>query len=298
MKKGKIFDIQRFCLHDGPGIRTTVFLKGCPLRCPWCCNPESQKAEPELLYLKKKCLGCGRCIQVCQGKALVKGPDGFIHINREKCLGCGSCATTCPSEAIRLCGREMTTDEVMREIMKDRSFFEMSGGGVTFSGGESTAQTDFLTELLELCMKQGLHTAIETCGVCSPEQFKTIAKLCDLIYFDLKFPDNSGYEMVGGNRDIFKNLITAANCGKCIVRIPMIPLNNLSEGKRFGEVLQSLPLIKVELLPYHRLGISKYDELDREYSLSGLEPPSEEEIASFKNKLTNLLACNISVVKV
>jgi len=294
MSQGMIFDIQRFCLHDGPGIRTTVFFKGCPLRCPWCCNPESQHFQAELLYRVQKCLKCGRCIDACPQKALWAGEDGIV-INRSLCAACGACAEVCPSEALQLCGNMRTAEEILQLLERDRAYYEMSGGGVTFSGGETTAQPAFLAQMLQMCQNSGLHTAIETCGACEPETFAALLPACSLIYFDWKLPDAQSYQKLLGAEHVRKNLIAAAETGRCIVRIPLIPGVNMENPRAFGEALRELPLQGVELLPYHRMGSGKYADLGRDYALEALLPPSAGEIAEFRKELQSWLKCSVTI---
>lgn len=191
-----VFDIQKFSIHDGPGIRTTVFLKGCPLRCVWCHNPESWRPEPELLFTAAKCSGCRRCAEVCPAGVHSFTADGRHELDRAACVRCGKCVELCPAEALELCGRSFTVEEVMAEVRKDCIFYENSGGGMTLSGGEPMMQFDFLHALLRLAHKAGLHICLETCGFAAWKQYETILPFVDLFLFDIKTIDPATFTSV------------------------------------------------------------------------------------------------------
>ena len=252
--KATIFDISRNSYVDGPGIRTTVFFKGCNLHCAWCHNPESQSVTPQMMFYKNKCTGCGKCKEKC--------PSAL-----EQCDLCGKCTLYCPHDAREICGKEYTVDAVLREILKDKSFYEASGGGVTFSGGECMLQIDFLEELLKACKDNGIHTAVDTAGHVPYEWFEQILPYADLFLYDLKCFDSQKHrEYTGvGNERILENLkrLLATNT-PIWVRIPIIPTVNDTE-----EEMQSIKAHifscgnpeKIELLPYHAMGEHKYDAI-------------------------------------
>ena len=248
-----IFDIQRASFVDGPGIRTTVFFKGCNLRCAWCHNPESQSTKTEMLFYKNRCTGCGKCLEVC--------PNSL-----KKCDFCGKCALFCPHDAREICGKEYTVDEVMREVIKDKAIYENSGGGVTFSGGECMLHIDFLEEILKRCKEQGIHTAVDTAGHLPPEYFERIILYTDLFLYDIKISDTEKHkEYVGvGNELILSNLERLLSHGsRVIVRTPVIVGVNDSE-----EEIRAIKAIAKgaeahELLPYHAMGEHKYAALGK-----------------------------------
>jgi pyruvate formate lyase activating enzyme len=282
--QGIVFDIQRFSLHDGPGVRTTVFLKGCPARCAWCHNPESQDPEPEVLVATGgRCIACGACIEACP----LGMPDpGQRKSDEERaaCLRCGACADACPTGARRLAGRAMSVAEVMAEVGADRVFFEESAGGVTFSGGEPLLQAEFLLALLRAARRAGLHTAVDTCGAVGWERIAAVAPFTDLFLFDLKLFDDARHRAATGvsNRPILANLraLTAIHDGVRL-RIPIVPGINddaagLAESARFVASLRGVG--RVDLLPYHGTGAQKFVRTGRAYPLDGLAPPTPEQM--------------------
>lgn len=268
-------------MHDGPGIRTLVFLKGCPLRCLWCANPESQEPIPQISSLYNRCIGCDICKKVCPQNAITL-IDGVYKIDIELCDNCGLCAEECYAESKRIVGKEMTVEEVIDEIMKDSSFYKRSGGGVTFSGGEPLMQPDFLLEILKECKRLKVNTAIETSGYADSDVIKEIAKYLDLIYYDIKHIDPNKHKELTGlpNEKILDNLKSLNDMrSSIIVRIPIIPTcnddeNNIKGIAEFCVRLKSI--VRIELLPYHNLGESKYRSINKEYSLEGLEKPTAE----------------------
>lgn len=278
--KGIVFNIQRMSIHDGPGIRTTVFFKGCPLNCLWCSNPESQCAGLEISFIKNRCIGCGYCEQVC--------PQQIIHENNDygiedtgRCDLCMKCVEECCTGSRKVIGQEYTVEELHHEILKDKSFYDSSDGGVTFSGGEPFMQSDFLLEMLKCCKDSGLHTAIETTGETETEIMLEALELLDLVFFDLKhMNDRAHTELTGiSNRKILGNLkVAAENHNNIIVRIPVIPGLNDSDENIYStaKLAADLSVSALELLPYHNLGESKYRQLGREYTLSGIKNPSKE----------------------
>ena len=252
-----IFDIQRASFVDGPGIRTTVFFKGCNLKCAWCHNPESQSREKQMLFHKNRCAGCGKCKEKC--------PNSL-----EKCELCGKCALYCPHDAREICGKEYTVCEVMREVLKDKAIYEGSGGGVTFSGGECMLQIDFLEAILKKCKEEGIHTAVDTAGHLPFEYFERILPFTDLFLYDIKCLDSEKHEKYTGvkNERILENLERLLKCGASVwVRIPVIPTVNDTK-----EEIQGIKTLldafgkpeRIELLPYHAMGEHKYAALGRE----------------------------------
>lgn len=268
-----IFDIQRCSLVDGPGIRTTVFFKGCNLRCKWCHNPESQLMQKQVIFHKKKCTGCGKCKQVC--------PNSL-----ETCDLCGKCADYCPNDARELCGRTISVTEIFKEIEKDRSYYDMSNGGVTFSGGECMLQIDALEELIRLCHGKGINTAVDTAGDIPWDSFEKVIPYADWFLYDVKcWDENTHIENTGvSNSRILENLrrLAAIDSNKIIIRIPVIPSVNTSnaEMRNISDYIKNLKISKVELLPYHKMGEHKYEDLGRDYQLFNV--PSETEMKGYR----------------
>ncbi len=275
MDKGLIFDIQHASFVDGPGVRTTVFFKGCNLRCAWCHNPESQGAEREMLYYRDTCTDCGKCREVCQN-----GLEG--------CTLCGKCEAYCPSHARTVCGKEMTVDMVLSEVVKDKAFYENSGGGVTFSGGECMLQIDFLEALLRACRENGIHTAVDTAGYVPYTSFERILPFTDLFLYDIKIATDALHKKYIGvsNKLILKNLRRLSESGaNILIRIPVIGGVNDSdeEMNKIAELLRGIRHTGVELLPYHALGEHKYAALGKEsYAFA---PPSAERLAYLKKMI-------------
>jgi len=290
MKNGVIFDIRKYSIHDGPGIRTTVFFKGCPLRCWWCHNPEGQDVEPELVYRKSRCIGCDECSKNCQREAISLVAQS-ISLNREKCVPCNNCCRVCPSDALSIAGKQMSVKEILEEIEKDRTFYEESRGGVTFSGGEPLMQPDFLNALLKECKERAIHTAVNTCGFAQYEIIDRIRDKVDLFLYDIKTMDNRKHRKYTGasNEQILKNLKKLAESGSSIViSFPIIPGINDDDKNvtRTAKFISSLPNIQqVNLLPYHRAGIEKYKNLGKPYKLDKIQPPSNQRVKSVKEKM-------------
>ncbi len=288
MKKGIIFDIKRYAIHDGPGIRTTVFFKGCPLHCPWCHNPEGQEEKPEIMWQASRCaLECTACVSVCPQMAVEKKAR-IVLIDRQKCDLCGQCVEACLYEALEIVGREVTVEEVMAEVEKDRIFYEESGGGVTFSGGEPLFQPDFLEALLEACRQRNIQTAIDTCGYVSPEVMERIAQKVDLFLYDLKIIDDRKHREYTGvsNKLIFENLKMLLKKKKpVIIRIPLISGINDDQPniKATVNFLYSLNSLKeVNLLPYHKGGDEKFRKLGKQNPRPEFRPSSETKIKKIK----------------
>jgi pyruvate formate lyase activating enzyme len=298
--KGTIFNIERFATGDGPGIRTLVFLKGCPLSCKWCSNPESQKTEPEIIYYQNKCSGCKKCLESCPEKAISHDQKlGFI-VDRKKCTACGKCVEVCYYDARDLSGKQMTVFEIIEIINKDKKYYDNSGGGVTLSGGEPLLQPEFTRELLRACKKRRIHTALETSGFSSWEHFKSIIPYLDLIFFDFKHIDSESHYNYTGvrNEKILKNLENLDDkftWGDIIVRIPFIPgfnSNNETQRQMFKYIGRFKNIKRIEIMPYHRLGILKYSGLGRDYDLPELKMVHKSEL----NHLINIgQTCGIKV---
>lgn len=261
---GNIFQIQRWSIHDGEGIRSTVFLKGCPLRCKWCANPESWNNAPEVLFFREQCSGCGRCVQVCSTGA-IETENGTINgFARERCGGCFECCTVCPTGARKKIGSTVTVEDVLKVIKRDAIFYRESGGGVTFSGGEPFAQPEFLRQLVASCSRLGLDTAVETCACFDWDRVKDIFELLDCVFVDIKHMDDQVHkELTGvGNLRILENIASISRVHpKTIVRVPLIEGVNAGEQniRKMCEFLRQNTRVEgVEILPYHDFGVSKY----------------------------------------
>lgn len=278
---GNVFNIQRYSIDDGPGIRTTVFFKGCPLSCVWCSNPESQNLEPELMHRDSLCKRCYRCVAACPEGAITVGADG-IEIDRDACTVCGDCVEVCPHDAMRITGREMTVDEVFAVLERDADFYEDSGGGVTLSGGEVLMQPEFAVALLRRCREAGFHTCVDTSGQGSLEALRRIIPYTDLFYFDIKHIDPKIHRAQAGrsNEAILRNFQEVAASGvPLVVRVPVVPgFNDTSDAISdiADMVADHAPRATVHLLPYHRYGQQKYDMLGLDYELAAAETPSQE----------------------
>lgn len=290
MGNGIIFDIKQYALHDGPGIRTTVFLKGCPLCCQWCHNPEGIGISPQILYQKRRCIACGECLQVCRQEALSLTPEGVVT-DRILCNSNGACADICPAEARERVGKTVSPEEILERVKKDSPFYSQSGGGVTFSGGEPLMQPDFLFECLTLCGQEGIHRAVDTSGYAEIEIVKQIARETDLFLYDLKFMDSEKHRHFTGvsNQLILANLKYLARSGaRVILRLPLIPgINDDDENiDLVGMYLRILPEIEaVHILPYHGHQEHKYGRLDVEYKAKDIPYPTPEDLSRAKKRL-------------
>lgn len=300
MVTGRIFNIQRFSVRDGPGIRTTVFVKGCSLACPWCSNPESQEPDPELGYADSLCDGCGRCIPVCEPQAIsLRGEK--VAIDGEICDDCGRCLEVCAPGALKMFGREISVEEALREVRKDAPYYRNSGGGVTASGGEPLLQPEFVALLFEGCRKAGIHTALDTCGHAPLAALQRVLAHTDLVLYDLKLIDDTVHTRVleASNKKILANARFVAGQGvPLIIRIPLVPGitetdENIGAISRFIEDVGE-GITAIHLLPYHRFGLDKYRMLGRDYRLGDLVPPPRERVRAVAERLGALgLDCEI-----
>jgi len=292
---GIVTNIQRFSIHDGPGIRTTVFLKGCNLRCYWCHNPETLAPKSELQIFLDRCIGCGECFKRCVHGCHILS-NGSRQYLRELCVGCGRCAETCYAEALVLVGKTMTVEEVVEEVLRDRPFYETSHGGVTLSGGEPLLQLDFSYAILERSKQEGLHTAIETAASVPWSSIQRVLPVTDLVMMDIKLLDSARHrECTGvGNERILANARRLAEQPQpLIVRTPVIPGVNdsASDIREIAEFVAGFPnLLYYELLPFHPMAKSKYDSLDLDYRAKELKSPSREQM----DELTGV-ACEIGI---
>ena len=285
---GLVFNVMRFSLHDGPGIRTTVFLKGCPLRCWWCHNPESQSPTPEVIYFEERCIRSGDCVRACPNRALRLDPQ--LILDSHLCRHCGDCADACAVTARQAAGRWMTVPDVLSEVVKDEVFFDESGGGITISGGEPLMQASFVESLLAACRSRRIRTVLETCGFADPDLVGRIAENVDLFLYDLKLMDRERHRHFTGVRNdlILQNLRTLAERGRAvIVRVPIIPGVN-DDGANLEALsgfLSPLGLRDIDLLPYHRIGSDKYHRLGLPYRMEGVDPPTAEQMETIATHL-------------
>ena len=284
---GNISDIKHYAINDGPGIRVTVFFKGCPLSCAWCHNPENISPEREIMYIANRCIRCGECIRVCPENAL-GFVDRKIVCDRLKCTLCGACTEACPALALEMVGAEMRVDEVLDAIEKDRPFFEQSGGGVTFSGGEPLMQPKFLLALLKECQNRKIHTVVDTCGYCDCEDLLKAAEFTDLFLFDLKLADSRRHFQwtCAMNEEIHSNLRQLCESGASIIyRLPMVHGVNCDREniRATAELIASMPGENrhIDLLPWHNIAIRKYEQLDKAYEFAdSFEVPTPQEISA------------------
>jgi len=291
---GIIFDIQKFCVQDGPGIRTTVFLKGCNIRCLWCHNPESFCLTPQLSFDSNKCILCGRCVTSCPKHVHViqKKGDKYTHsIDYNKCILCGNCVSECPCTALKIIGKEMSVSEVINEVLKDRIYYNESGGGVTFSGGEPSTQFDFLMQLLLASKRNGLNTCVETNGIMSHERFIQLMDNVDLILLDYKATGDNNYIKLTGasNGEMLSNLNQAWLYHKpVIMRCPIIPGINDSE-EHFAAIRnfkkQYDNIIRCEIMPYHTFGVGKWKQINADYSLGDVSAASNQQKILWNKKI-------------
>ncbi len=301
MTAGMIFNIQRFSIQDGPGIRTTVFMKGCPLLCPWCSNPESQKSELELAFRASLCDDCGRCKERCE-KGAISLLDKGIFIDRALCDKCFDCITCCAPSALKVIGDELSVDEVFEVVNRDYQYYRNSDGGVTASGGEPLAQPDFVTALFERCQAAGIHTTIDTSGAASQKVFEKVLSYTDLVLFDIKMLNATEHKRVikTPNKRILENLKLLKLSGTpFIIRVPLIPAltdsnENIDEIAYY--VLEELGGAPINVLPYHRFGTNKYTMLDMDYELPEMEGLSKERVNEVAERFQSFgLDCEIVI---
>jgi len=287
---GVIFDIQRYSIHDGPGIRTTVFVKGCPIRCPWCANPESQRLAPEIEHFRDRCAHCLHCAGICPTTAITES-DGEIRLDRDACNMCGRCSEECPADAMKVVGMKATVGEILLILEKDRLFYERSGGGITLSGGEPAAQPEFCAALLRACKSRGFHTAIQTTAHQTWELLYPIITNTDLVLLDIKIMDRALHAKVLGvpNDLILANAqrMVATNKATVVIRVPVVPGYNgsIQELQGIVDFASHIGVREVHLLPYHRLGESKYYGLGRHYELAGQRPPTDSDCRELIKRL-------------
>ena len=295
-----VFNIQRFSLHDGDGIRTLVFFKGCPLRCAWCSNPESQSPLPQLMYNKKLCINCGGCSNACPATAVAAGENEPELLRdrcrglglRDRCRGLGLCAVACPTGALRLAGRRVSLEDLLEQVLQDRLFFRQSGGGVTLSGGEALMQGEFCRAFLKELKDNGIHTAVETCGLVPWPALEKVLPLVDQFLFDYKIhaPEKHRLHTGSGNSPIIRNLRRLKSAGASIIlRLPLVPGANMDQEHYDGvaSLATELELPALELLPFHQYGRGKYAELGRPYAFPDCKPPDKDAMEQAKTYLAS-----------
>jgi len=287
-RKGFIYDLQRFAIHDGPGIRTLVYMKGCPLKCQWCSSPQTQKSKLEIMHNEINCKKCGRCIDLCPVHVIAISDDDEIIIDRELCTSCGQCVEICPNQALKLIGYHITFEELFQEVNKDSPFYRRSNGGVTVGGGEPTMQLDFVTAFLKRCKQVYINTAIETCGYVKWDGMEDLLKYVDLVYIDIKHMDPTVHKELTGvsNELILENAKKIAAIKPMIIRIPVVSGctdsdDNITATARFAFDLGE-NLKRIDLLPYHKFGTQIYSRIGMEYKLPDIEPPSDDHMIRLK----------------
>jgi pyruvate formate lyase activating enzyme len=295
-----VSNVQRFCVHDGPGIRTVVFLLGCPLSCRWCQNPEALASRPAVMFNPAKCAGCAACVQACAQQANRLDGEGRIRFDRARCLACGRCVASCYFRARELSARAFSVPALLEELLKDRVVFRNSGGGVTLSGGEPLVHAGFAAELLRGCQRREVHTAVETCGAVPWRSFEKVLPVTDLFLYDLKLIDPGKHERWTGmdNRAILRNASALAEAGKrVVVRVPLVPQVNDDE-EEFGAIARFAAGLKgvdeLHLLPFHQIGSSKYELVGRQYAMRDAPEESDERVARCR-QIAEALGLRVSV---
>jgi pyruvate formate lyase activating enzyme len=295
-----VTNIQGYSIHDGPGIRTVVFFKGCGLACRWCSNPECISPQPETGFIKNLCTKCGRCADICPEKALVVQDNGFPRIDHQKCTGCGRCSEVCSYKALALYGKPLSPEEIFDTVARDKMFYDASSGGVTVSGGEALLQPEIVKRLFEKCRASGIKTCIETSGFASGAALKQVLPYTDHILFDLKIMDTEKHKQYTGQPSdvILANAKTAAESGvEMLFRMPLVPGVNDDENniKETASFLRSVKKNNIELMPYHRLGKGKYDSLGKKYPMGDLPPATTEKIDEVKKDFEKEgITCTVS----
>lgn len=289
IKEAVITDMQRYSVHDGPGIRTLVFFKGCPLRCQWCHNPETHDPMPELLYKAEMCIGCGECLKRCPNGA-IRVQDGQVITDRIRCTLCGTCVDYCYAEAREISGKTYTVDEVYEFVMRDMDFYQHTGGGVTLSGGEVLMHAGFASELLKKLKEQGVHTAIETCGYASWQNVQKVVQYTDLVLFDIKHSDEDAHKKFTGrsNEIILHNLKMISEMGKDIIaRVPLIPgVNDSVEVlSKIAGIAKDVKAKELHILPFHQIGTSKWDAASKDYQFRDVPEPTTEEVEALVKQI-------------
>jgi len=297
--KGLVFNIQKFSIQDGPGIRTTVFMKGCPLKCPWCSNPEGMSPDPEIMTHDAKCIGCGKCAEACPTGAISFTEQGRL-IDRTLCNNCLECANVCPAKAIEAKGEFKTVEEVFEIAAQDEPFYRNSGGGITVSGGEALLQWEFTHAFLKRCKEANFHTAVDTTAYCKWEHMEKVLEYTDLILFDVKNMDPKKHKEKCGvdNQLILENLEKASKKTKIWLRLPLIPGYNDSEEdmRRVAELAKRINAEKISLLPYHEYGRQKYPRVGKEYSFCEADILSpEDEIVTRSKKILESFDLNVGI---
>lgn len=296
-RKAFIFNKQKYNLYDGPGVRTMVFFKGCPLRCKWCANPEGLERGYQIMQKPSACVNCGTCVSACPQGIHQIGPSGIHEIVRDKeCIGCGACVNACMQDALKIAGEQATISELLAYVEEDRSFYEQSGGGVTLSGGEVTAQPEAAVNLLTACKREGIHTAIETCGYATKDTYLRFAEVVDLFLFDIKHMDSSRHADLTGvhNERILENLeMLLTKRANVKVRMPLLKgindsLEEIQAVIRFLQPFKSFKNFRgIDLLPYHKLGVNKYTQLGMTYAIEGDPSLSDEDLDRIEGWLQN-----------
>jgi pyruvate formate lyase activating enzyme len=292
--RGEVASIKRYMVHDGPGIRSVVFLKGCPLRCLWCSSPHTWSPVKSLIYRAKKCIRCGECITACAEDALSASPDGSIVIDRARCTRCGACVEACPTTALVFDSLTMSVEDVMAVLERDRAFYEQSSGGVTFSGGEPTSQPEFLLALLKACRAAGFHTAIETTGFAEWQTLELLLPWIDLVLYDMKALDPARHQELTGQRNepIVENLtrIAAAGSPPVEIHVPVIPGHNDGDGyfDQLAAFLGGIGIRDISFLPFHKLGSHEYDEMGKSYPMENVQGLSSQRMEAIREKFRSL----------